>query len=160
MKKRTWNIIFIALAFTITLLSVAYVFFIKKLTPKLNCTAYFYQKYSDSTYLLSASYTFTFRPDGSGIISADGNVRYENRTYRLRREAAVTMKPADSGIWQFTNIRETRTVGDNTPDEIYSRFFYDRDKKSGRYISIKKLDEEHWIIGSLRYPAFLCKNSG
>lgn len=138
--------------------TISYRLLTEKISPEFSCESFFHQTESGSDYVFDASYTFFFYSNGSGVISADGNVKYDDKKYILRRQASIKFKPIGKGIWQLTEVNETLTASDNTPDDIYTRYFFDRDRHSGRYISIYKINDSHWLIGSLRYPAFLCKS--
>ncbi|WP_062777764.1 hypothetical protein U0026_20035 [Kluyvera intermedia] len=151
---------FFLVAFGVMLLvcAVLYKLFTRAFSPEFSCESFFHQTENGSSYIFDASYSFYFYKDGSGIISADGNVEYNGKKYILRRQASIQFTPVGNGIWKLTAVNETLNASDNTPDEIYSRYFFDRDKQAGRYISIYRINDSHWLIGSLKYPAFLCKS--
>ncbi|NIF33010.1 hypothetical protein F3J29_12805 [Enterobacter sp. Cy-643] len=160
MNKTSQYIVASIISVLMIIAATAYVYYKKNLAPDLTCTSYF-QKTNNTpphTFSLAASYDFSFKHDGSGIISAGGDIVFDNTNHSLNRRASVKIRPVQDGIWQIISIKEMKLAGDTTPDEVYLKYFYDQGKNSGRYFSIKKLNEKYWLIGSLRYPAFMCKN--
>lgn len=126
-------------------------------SPELKCNTYLEQSGGDGQFLMKATFMFLLNGDGTGVFVNDGTITYKGSVHILRREAKVRIAPinATAAAWKLTEFKETASSSDTTPDEVYKRFFFDGSERSGRYITINKVGD-HWLIGSIRTPAFLC----
>ncbi len=126
-------------------------------SPELKCNTYLEQSGGDGQYLMKATFMFYLNRDGTGVFVNDGIITYKGTAYTLRREAKVRIAPINAATapWKLKEFNETVSTSDNIPDEVYKRFFFDGSERSGRYITINKVGT-HWLIGSIRTPAFLC----
>ena len=106
---------------------------------------------------MKATFMFLLNRDGTGVFVNDGTITYKGIVHTLRREAKVRIAPINAATapWKLIEFNETVSSSDNIPDEVYKRFFFDGSERSGRYITINKVGA-HWLIGSIRTPAFLC----
>lgn len=125
--------------------------------PEIKCTSYIEQWNNKEEYRMNSSFIFSFERNGTGLISIDGKLHYKKNEYTLNRNIKVTYKKMSDNIWEFTSMKTTKQIADNTPDNLITRFFYSIDDNEGHYMILSKVND-NWLIGSIRSPAFICQN--
>ena len=126
-----------------------------------SCSTYFTQEGMKNEYHLTANFVFFFNNNGEGTVSMDGDVISHDNNYILRRDIFFHYKNRSPKVYEVFSIKSMKAVRDNTPDIIMEMNFFPTSIKSGRLITISKLDDESaiYIIGSVVSPAFMCRST-
>lgn len=124
----------------------------------LRCTAYFHQTGAGGAYEMKANFIFNLTKPDAGIITIDGNLNYQGKSYVIRRDTDITYHYVSKNLYQIDTATVFRNARDTTPAELIDRHFFSTKQESSRYFTIKRV-QDLWLIGSLTSPAFLCRNT-
>ena len=137
--------------------SISHIFKVEKNTLDINCSSTFQIPTMASKYVLSGRTTFSFEPDGNGMIEVDGRVNNDKgltQNTSLRRKLSFSYHYNKNGEIKMSDIIVTKYTTDNFDDHFFNAFLFDLSTKE-RTIKISRV-ENAYLMSNAFSPVFMC----
>lgn len=151
-KIATFMLVIFILAF-----SISHIFKVENNNLDINCTSTFQIPSMASKYILSGRTTFSFKPDGNGMIEVDGRVNNDKgltKNTSLRRKLTFSYHYNKNGEINMSDIIVTKYTTDNFEDRFFNAFLFDLSTRE-RTIKISRL-ENAYLMSNAFSPVFMC----
>lgn len=131
-------------------------------TPPFSCESNFslvafWQNNKSDPVKINADLVLTFIDKENGILSATGTVEKKGNIYVLTRRLNFHTSPNMlNGMKKVTFTRESAHPADNTPDDIWQRYFIPERLGIDFYASMKMLNDNTLFVKTFSSPYSIC----
>ena len=151
LKKKTFFISLVIILMPITFLFIV----INQNRFEAQCDATFEYRNSSGNLVLPLTATLILRRNATGVIQMSGVFYSNDSNFRVLRNISFDYSKENSGLYNISNIRLSKSNYDNVDDDFMANNFFSAGTGKERFMSVLKV-KNTLIVGNVHSPVFIC----